>query len=116
MAQIDQFVSSMIIANAIIAFHQSLAFANFEIKTLAFVIHDDKVCSAVVNRENTESHSVHECSVKCMTGADCVGFTYQDGRCSFVSAVEDLTMSVQTGAKCVLNDNLPGTSLIFNAC
>ena len=72
-------------------------------KSSEFIIHEDKICSAQNITENTESHSVHECSVQCMTGADCVGFTYQDGRCSFVPDVVYLAMSVQTGAKCVLS-------------
>ena len=77
--------------------------ASVTIRAAEFLIFVDKVCTVQNNTENTESCSVHECSVKCMAGANCVGFNYQDGRCSFVSAdVVDLTMSVQTGAKCVL--------------
>ena len=82
-----------------------------------FIIHEDKICNIQSKTENTETHSVHECSVKCMTGADCVGFTHQDGRCSFVSDVQDLSMSAQTGAKCVINESgliFSGNYLVFN--
>ena len=71
----------------------------FNIKMSEFYIYQDTICSVLDSTESKQKYSVYECSVQCMTGADCFSFTHHDGRCSFGVSYQQ---STQAGAKCVL--------------
>ena len=85
----------------IIVFHNAFK-TQGKIQMSTFHITENAACiNSVWDMESVTNQSLLQCNVQCMTSA-CVGFTYQDGRCSFVYNLSVDIKRIQPNTKCVM--------------